>query len=262
MHRCRRQSAWKPVFLCGMILMGAGSHATAGPSKSNDFDANGVKIHFLVEGQGPPVILIHGLYSSAEINWKLTGVIKELAKDHQVIALDMPGHGRSDKPENDEAYGTQIVDDVVGLLDHLKIKKAHIVGYSLGGMVAMKFLADHPDRALSGTIGGMGWFRAGSPLQGFWVRLPGREGSRTPSAFLRNVGKLAISEAELKKIEVPAKVIVGDRDPCRRLYVAPLRRVRKDWPVVEIRDAGHIDCIVKKQFRDEIADWIRSQKTP
>jgi len=235
---------------------------SAAPPVSRSFDANGVKIHFLTEGKGEPVVLIHGLYSSAEINWRLTGVMQELARDHQVIALDMPGHGRSDRPENDDAYGLRIVDDVLELMDHLQIKKAHIVGYSLGGMVAMKLLAQHPERAISGTIGGMGWFRAGSPLQRFWERIPQREGSRTPTAFLRNVGKLALSPNELKRIDLPVKVLVGDRDPCRSLYVAPLRRVRPEWPVVEIKDAGHIDCIVKQQFRDEISDWIRKQTRP
>jgi len=82
-------------------------------TRSRSFDAKGVKIHFLVEGKGEPVVLIHGLYSSAQINWRMTGIVAELAEDHQVIAFDMPGHGRSDRPENEDAYGHQIVEDVL-----------------------------------------------------------------------------------------------------------------------------------------------------
>ncbi len=232
----------------------------AGPEPaSRTFDAKGVRLHYLVAGKGEPVVLIHGLHSSADINWRLTGVFGELAQDHTVIALDLPGHGRSDKPGDDQAYGLQVVEDVVLLLDSLKIKKAHIVGYSAGGMVALKFLAQHPERALSGTIGGMGWLRQGSRLQAFWERIPAREGGRTPAAFIRGIADLALSEEELKKITVPVKVIVGDRDPVKRLYVAPLRHARPDWPVVEIEDAGHINCIVKPQFRSAVTGWIKER---
>jgi pimeloyl-ACP methyl ester carboxylesterase len=255
----RRTRCFTLAFVIGVLLL---APLSAGQPASQYFDANGVKIHFLIEGQGQPVVLIHGLYSSAEMNWKLPGILGELARDHQVIALDMPGHGRSDKPENDEAYGLRIVEDVVGLLDHLHIKKAHIVGYSLGGMVAMKFLSVHPDRTISGTIGGMGWLREGSRQQKFWERIPSREGSRTPAAFRRGVVQLALTEEELKKIDVPVEILVGDRDPCKRLYVTPLRRVRNDWPVVEIKDAGHIECVTKKQFREDLVTWIRRQTKP
>ena len=81
-------------------------------------------------------MLIHGLYASAMINWQLPGVVGMLAPNYRVIALDLPGHGASDKPEDKAAYGVQMVEDVRQLLDHLKIKrKTHIVGYSLGGMI-------------------------------------------------------------------------------------------------------------------------------
>lgn len=235
----------------------AAETVSAADVESRTFDAKGVKIHYLTAGKGEPVVLVHGLYSSAEINWQLTGVVSDLAKDHLVIALDMPGHGRSDKPEKDDAYGLQVVEDVVLLLDHLKVKKAHVVGYSLGGMVVVKLMAKYPDRVASALVGGMGWFREGSPLQKFWERIPARDGTRTPQEFLRNIGKLAVTEEELKKITLPVEVLVGGRDPVKQMYVMPLQRARTDWPVVEIADAGHMNCIVKKQFRDEIGSWVR-----
>jgi pimeloyl-ACP methyl ester carboxylesterase len=223
---------------------------------SQTFDAKGVKIHYLIVGKGEPVVLIHGLYSSAEINWSAVGIVKELAKDHQVIALDLPGHGKSDKPEKEDAYGMQMVEDVVLLMDHVKVKKAHVVGYSLGGIIAMKLIATHTDRVLSGTLGGMGWLRDGGALQKVWDKLPANEGGKTPPACLHSVGKLAVTEDELKKIDVPMKILVGSRDVIKPLYVEPLKKVRKDWPVVEIDGAGHIDCIVKKQFREELVGWV------
>jgi pimeloyl-ACP methyl ester carboxylesterase len=244
------------ALLCLALLLPPSAARADGPT-SHTFTAKGVKLHYLSAGKGETVVLIHGLHSSAEINWKLTGVVGELAKTHRVLALDLPGHGRSEKPKNDSAYGLQVVDDVALLLDELKIKKAHVVGYSLGGMVTMKFLTKYPDRVLSATVGGMGWFREGGFIQKIWEKMPTRDSDFTPPAFIRNVGKLAVSEKELKKIDVPVKIIVGDSDVCKPLYVAPLQKVRKDWPVAEIEKAGHFDCIIKKPFRDEIVTWVK-----
>jgi pimeloyl-ACP methyl ester carboxylesterase len=250
---------WSATLVALTLLLLAAPIAEAGPPTSHFLDCQGVKIHYVEQGAGEPVILIHGLYSSASINWQLTGVFSELAKDHRVVALDLPGHGRSDKPEKDAAYGLAIINDIVALLDHLHIKQAHVVGYSLGGMIAVKLLALHPDRVKSGLIGGMGWFRAGSPIQKFWERIPNRENQAVPTAFLKTVGQFAVSEEELKKIAVPAEVLVGDRDPVKQLYVVALRRGRPDWPVVEIQGAGHINRILKPEFRNEIAAWVRKQ---
>ena len=219
---------------------------------ADTFTVNGVKIRYVIEGQGESVVLIHGLHASAELNWKVPGILGILAKDHRVIAIDLPGHGGSDKPETEEAYGAQMAEDVLALLDHLKIKKAHIVGYSLGGMVALKFIALHADRVQSGVLGGMGWLKDGGALQQVWERMAARDGGRTPAACIRSIGKLAITDAELKAIQTPMTIIVGDRDPVKQLYVTPLQSVRKDWPVIEIEDAGHVNCIFKKAFADAL----------
>ena len=252
MHKTRVSAS--TIIACGVLSLASPARAGEEPV-SQTFDANGVKIHYLTLGKGEPVVLIHGLYSSADINWRLTGVMADLAKDHKVIAIDMPGHGRSDKPEKDEAYGVQIVEDVALLLDHLQIKKAHVVGYSLGGMVTVKFMVKHPDRVLSGSLGGMGWFKEGSGLQKIWEKMPG--GGRMPAAFLKNVGQLAVTADELKKIELPVKVFVGDKDVVKPLYVEPLQKIRSDWPVIEITDADHFTCIIKRQFRDEVVSWVK-----
>ncbi len=223
------------------------------PAQGESFDASGVRIHYITEGQGDPVVLIHGLHSSAMMNWGINGIIRDLAKDHRVIALDLPGHGESDKPDDESAYGVQMVEDVVLLMDHLKVAKAQIVGYSMGGMIAAKLMVMHPDRVSACVLGGMGWVRDGSALQN--VLNGGRRGNERGIAKF-GMGKLAITEAELKAIDLPVAVIVGDRDPVKKMYVEPLRKARNTWPVVDIPDAGHIDCVIKPQFKSEIIKWI------
>src|SRR5262249_39485442 len=116
------------------------------------FDSKGVKIWYSVQGKSGPVVLIHGWLSSAGLNWDLPGTTAMLAKDYQVIELDMRGHGQSDKPTKEEDYGPEMVEDIARLLDFLKVPKAHIVGYSMGGIVAGNFIVKHPDRSLSGTL--------------------------------------------------------------------------------------------------------------
>jgi hypothetical protein len=228
----------------------------ADPATVDSFDAKGVKIRYVVQGTGEPVVLVHGLAANAFANWQLPGIMATLAKDHRVIALDLPGHGGSDKPEKPDAYGVQMVEDVVLLLDHLHIQKAHIVGYSLGGMITLKLMTLHPERVLSGTLGGMGWLQEGSNNQKMWDRIAEREGSGALKMVAGSMGKLAVTEDALKAIKISVSVIIGDEDPVNWMYVSPLKRVRKDWPVVEIAKAGHITCIFKKSFSDAIVAWL------
>ncbi len=244
------------INLLGICVAGAGEVA------SRFATVDGLRIHYLEAGSGSAVVLIHGLHSSAQINWRMPGIVDELAKRHRVVALDMPGHGLSDKPDDEQKYGLAVVEDIVGLMDQLKIDKAHLVGYSLGGMVTVKLLVAHPQRVTSAVIGGMGWLKEGSRLQQLWEQMPAREASRTPAAFLHGVGKLAVSAEQLQGIHLPVEIVVGDRDPVRRLYVAPLAGVRQDWPVVEIAGAGHLNCIVKPEFREEIVSWVSKHDRP
>jgi predicted alpha/beta-fold hydrolase len=157
-RRNRRQCANTLVARWVQRLVSAGlvlvwQAGAAGAVDSQMFDARGVEIHYLVAGSGEPVVLIHGLYSSARINWQLPGIIAALAEHHQVIALDLPGYGLSDRPAAPDAYGLQWIEDIALLLDRLNIQTAHFVGYSMGGIVALRFIADHPKRVLSGTLG-------------------------------------------------------------------------------------------------------------
>jgi pimeloyl-ACP methyl ester carboxylesterase len=224
--------------------------------QSSNFDSAGVKIVYFEGGLGSPVILIHGLYSSATMNWIMPGIFQMLAQNHHVIALDLRGHGASDKPQDDASYGQPMVDDVTRLMDHLNIQKAQIVGYSLGGIIVGKFMVDHPERVIAGSLGGMGWLRDGSFEQRVFEGLNGQKTSSTPPACVHGIARLAITEQQIKSINVPVEIEVGDHDPCRRMYVDPLRAVRLDWPVVVIENAGHISCVTKEQYKDELKTWV------
>jgi pimeloyl-ACP methyl ester carboxylesterase len=127
------------------------------------FDSNGVQIRYLDQGSGEPVLLLHGYTSSIERGWIEPGVVANLAKDHRVIAFDLRGHGKSGKPRDPKAYGDQMGQDAVRLLDHLKIPRAHIVGYSLGAIITAKLLTTNADRFASATLGGHSGIRNWTP---------------------------------------------------------------------------------------------------
>jgi pimeloyl-ACP methyl ester carboxylesterase len=228
----------------------------------HELDVKGVKIAYYTQGEGEPVVLIHGWLSSATINWGLPGTSALLAKEFKVIALDVRGHGLSHKPLQEEAYGLELVEDVVRILDALKIEKAHIVGYYMGGVIAAKFISSHPDRVLSGTLAGMGWLKAGSGAQWAFGQIGKRDaGARAQAVCGRSLARLALTEGELRAIRLPVLVLVGKEDDLiKRLYIEPLRKVRKDWPVVEIRGGSHINCIVKPEFKEAIAGWLRRNR--
>ena len=220
--------------------------------QAGDFDSDGVKIHYVVEGQGEPVILIHGLYASAVTNWQMPGIMGELAKHNQVVALDCRGHGQSGKPEEEGQYGVKMVEDVVRLMAHLHIAKARVAGYSMGGMITMKLLTLHPERVSSAVVGGMGWMKDGSALQRTWEGMKGRERMPVPVACLHGFVEFGVTEEAVKAIKVSVEVIVGETDPCRMLYVEPLRGIRPDWPVQVIPKVGHILCVVNPEFKAEL----------
>jgi pimeloyl-ACP methyl ester carboxylesterase len=226
--------------------------STAAVSHAQDFDSAGIKIHYSATGEGDPVILIHGLASSARMNWDIPGITAKLAHNHQVITLDCRGHGRSDKPEAEGAYGTNMVEDVVRLMDHLHIAKARIVGYSMGSMIAMKLAVLHPERVSAIVLGGMGWHQANAPMNHFWESTGNGLRLLVPPACPHGFPELAVTEAELKAVKIPVTVIVGDQDPCRHMYVEPLQKVRPDWPVHIIPDAGHLSCVIKPEFLKQL----------
>jgi pimeloyl-ACP methyl ester carboxylesterase len=102
---------------------------------------NGLKMYYEVHGAGAPVVLLHGSYMTIDLNW--AELIPELAKKHQVIAIEMQGHGRTSDIARKPSY-TNLANDLFELLKYLKIDKASLIGYSMGGTVAMQFAILHP----------------------------------------------------------------------------------------------------------------------
>src|SRR5262245_53921914 len=145
-----RCSVWG--LACGLLL----GLTPSLQAQDKFFDSNGVKIRYTDQGKGEPVLLIHGFSANVEMQWGLPGVIKALAKDYRVIAFDNRGHGKSGKPHDPKKYGAEMVADAVRLLDHLKIMKAHVVGYSMGSVITARLALSHPDRVLTATLGGAG----------------------------------------------------------------------------------------------------------
>lgn len=216
-----------------------------------DFNSNGVKIHYAVHGFGEPVILIHGLYSNGWLNWDFPGITASLAKHFEVVTLDCRGHGRSDKPAAEDAYGTNMVGDVVRLMDHLNIRTARIAGYSMGAMITMKLAVTHPDRMSAAVLGGMGWLKAGASLSSVWDKIE-RPLFTVPPACAKSFPQFGVTEAEIRAVNIPVTILIGEEDPCRKWYVEPLQAIRPDWPVHVIAGAGHLNCITKPGFKTQL----------
>jgi pimeloyl-ACP methyl ester carboxylesterase len=122
------------------------------------FDSDGVRIAFLDEGAGAPILLIHGFASSVRFNWIDPGWVGLLARNgFRVIALDNRGHGESEKLYDEAAYGAPLMaEDARRLLDHLGVERADVMGYSMGARITAFLALAHPKRVRSAMFGGLG----------------------------------------------------------------------------------------------------------
>ena len=258
------------------------------------FESGGVRLHFTDEGSGPPVVLLHGFAVNADLNWRLPGVTQALTPEFRVISLDLRGHGLSGKPHEPEQYGRLMADDVIALLDHLGIEKAHVVGYSLGGIITLKLATSHPDRLWTASPLGAGWENADdsaflAAMDGIADALEsGRgvpplsaslEGTRESPGFLhttwvrimtgylndglalaamvRAIRGLAVERDEVVGIPVPVCSIVGTRD-AMKLGVDSMVGLVPDHTVVFIEGADHLSATRSPLLVETLLGFLRA----
>ncbi|HEX8831364.1 MAG TPA: alpha/beta fold hydrolase, partial [Longimicrobium sp.] len=115
------------------------------------FQAGAARLRYREAGRGEAVIFLHGALGRLE-SWTTLGVGDSLAREHRVAVLDQRGFGESSRFDTPAGYGLAMADDVIRLLDHLQLRRAHLVGHSMGAVVAANVAARYPDRVVSATL--------------------------------------------------------------------------------------------------------------
>ncbi|TWB49712.1 alpha/beta fold hydrolase [Bradyrhizobium sacchari] len=205
---------------------------------------NGIKIWYAVYGRGEPVLLLHGGLANANY-W--SHQVRTLQRHYQVIVMESRGHGRSSR--NQEPYGYDLMaSDVVGLLDHLKIRKAAIVGWSDGAIIGLDIAMKHPERvsrlfafAANSDPSGVADIASNDVFNAFIARA-GEEYKRlspTPTqykSFVDEITKMWESQpkwtaSDLAAIKVPTWVVDGDHDEA-------IKRENTEFMAANIPGAG------------------------
>jgi pimeloyl-ACP methyl ester carboxylesterase len=208
---------------------------------------NGLKMYYEIHGSGDPVVLLHGSFMTITNNW--SAWVPELSKTRKVIAIEMQGHGRTADIKREMSY-ENFADDVAALLDHLKIKQADVLGYSMGGGVAMQVAIRHPDKvrkvvSVSAVFRYDGWVKEaldmfpqltaetfkGSPIEAEYKKL-----SPAPDEFPNFVKRVIAMDlkpydfgaGKLKATKAPMFFVHGDADGVRLDHISEMFRLKGD----------------------------------
>jgi pimeloyl-ACP methyl ester carboxylesterase len=267
---------------------------TAMALKDKYFDSAGVNIRYVDEGAGEPIILLHGFTWNIEINWIDTGIFAELAKTYRVIAFDSRGHGKSDKPRDPARYGHEMGQDVIRLMDYLKLPKAHIMGYSMGASIIAQQVTKSPERFLTVILGGsagrIGWSNEDQKLvnvvsaeldQGsvtslilaLWptnqpkpsadadevkaisAKLLEANDPKALAAMVRSRRDQTVTLADMAAIKVPKLGIVGTLDPTKKSF-EELKAALPQMKLVLIEGAGHIGAPARPEFIKAVKEFL------
>ena len=243
------------------------------------FDNDGLKLAYLDEGEGEPILLIHGFASSAFYNWVQPGWIPTLtAAGYRTIAIDNRGHGQSDKPHDKSVYTpTLMAGDAAALLDHLGIRTAHVMGYSMGARISAFLALQHPDRVHDLVFGGLGIGMVEGA--GDWSPIAEALMADDPDAISHPRGKMfrmfadktksdkvalaacvitskeEISAANMARIVQPALVAVGTKDdiggdPHRLAGLMP------HGEAIDIPNRDHMLAVGDKVFKHAVLDFL------
>ena len=193
------------------------------------FSSAGIDIAYIDEGSGgatkAPVLLIHGFASNVAANWVDPGWVRTLTRaGHRVVAFDNRGHGQSAKLYDEALYGPRLMaGDALGLLDHLGIEKAHVMGYSMGARVTAFLSLMHPERVRSAVFGGLG----ANMVRGLAGTRPIANALLAPSlADVSNATARtfrAFAEATGSDLKALAACILSSREPISAELVGALR---------------------------------------
>jgi pimeloyl-ACP methyl ester carboxylesterase len=243
------------------------------------FDHDGVEIAFLDEGQGEPIVLVHGFASTAAVNWVHPGWVTTLTRaGRRVIALDNRGHGASSKLYDPLAYhSSSMAEDVRALLDHLKIARADLMGYSMGARITAFFALAHPQRLRRTIFGGLGihLVHDGALLEGIADALEARSladvrdhAGRMFRAFAEQTksdlkalaacmrgSRQTLTPAEVKLIRAPVLIAVGTKDT---IAGSPheLAALMAHARAVDIAERDHMLAVGDRSFKQAALQFL------
>jgi pimeloyl-ACP methyl ester carboxylesterase len=238
-----------------------------------------VEIAYLDEGEGEPIVLVHGFASNKEVNWVSTRWVATLTRARRrVIAPDMRGHGASTKLYDPASYHTSIMaDDVRALLDHLGLGWADILGYSMGARIAAFLALADPERVRSAILGGLGIRlveSAGLP-EGVAEALEARSAADVPDRQSRGYREFAeetgsdlaalaacirgsrqsLTPAEAARIALPVLIAVGTKD---EIAGSPheLAALIPDAQAIDIPRRDHMRAVGDKAFKQAVLQFL------